>query len=529
MAEPQTLYAKSWAAFEDQQWVKAQQLCTQRLQQNAVDADALFLAGLLARVSENSNSIFKMHGSVSRALALLSSSVRRNPQNANAWCELGLCYEAIHSQTVPRATMLQKACEAFERGLINNDKHLPCFFNVVRVLSSMGQYEKALRFSEKAATLHPQNPTVHMVLAKNLHDLRRFDEAEHYYVKALAAQPDNALWQWEYAMQLLMMGRFEQGWQHYDARLKAFDWMASGLQMYPFNFALWQGEELKDKTILIHGEQGLGDEIMFASLVPEMIARAKRVILACSPPLVDLFTRSFSCEVIGHYRGVEAVAHWQQGNEPPFLKTINNVDVHCPLGSLPRYLRKCESDFASQTPYLKVSGNLTQNWNKKLMALRTKNETPKLRVGLMWCGNLATGLMGNQKSIPLNVFEPLIKIEGIEWVGLQNTEYGKQLREHKYLNIVDVSDDIKSFDDTAAIIANMDVIISVDTSVAHLAGAIGKTVWVPLCKNADWRWLAEGDKTVWYKSMQLIRQQKAGDWQFVIEQLQQALLAQVAS
>lgn len=527
MTQPPTLQAKSWAAFDNQQWVKAQQLCVQWLQQNPVDADALFLAGLLARVVENSSSTFKTHGSVGRALALLSASVRRNPLNANAWCELGLCYEAIESHTVPRAIMLQKAVEAFERGLITNDRHLPCFFNVLRVLSSMGQYEKALRFSEKAVALHPHNPTVHMVLAKNLHDLRRFDDAEHYYVKALAAQPNNVLWQWEYAMQLLMTGRFAQGWQHYDARLKAFDWMRSGLQMYPFNFPLWQGEDLSDKTILIHGEQGLGDEIMFTSLMPEMIKRAKRVILACTPSLVDLFTRSFSCDVVGHYRGVEMISRWQQGELPAFLKAFSNIDFQCPMGSLPRYLRNAKTDFDKSAPYITCSKTKATQWNERLLTLRAAPQTPKLRVGLMWCGNLATGLMGNQKSISLNVFEPLTQIEGIEWVGLQNAEYGKQLREYKQLNIIDVSDDIKSFDDTAAIIANMDVIISVDTSVAHLAGAMGKEVWLPLCKNADWRWLAQGEQSVWYKSVQLTRQQKTGDWEPVIEQLRQKLLGKL--
>jgi tetratricopeptide (TPR) repeat protein len=514
MSEAQILYAKSWAAFENQRWVKAQQLCARRLQLNVLDADALFLAGLLA----------KAKGNVSRALALLSSSVRRNPQNANVWCELGLCYEIINSQAVSPAAMLQKTCEAFERGLSINDKHLPCFFNVVRVLSSAGQYEKALRFSERAIKLHPQNPVVELILAKNLHDLRRFDEAEDHYVKALATQPENALWQWEYAMQLLMTGRFEQGWQHYDARLKAYDWMTSGLQMYPFNFPLWQGEDLTNKTILIHGEQGLGDEIMFASLVPEMIKRAKRVVLACSPSMVDLFTRSFECEVVGHYRGFEMIPRWQQGQPPAFLQAINDIDVQCPMGSLPRYLRNSENDFENQTPYLKISDSKTSQWDEKLIAARTNTTTPKLRVGLMWCGNLGTGLMGSQKSIPLPLFEPLMQIADIEWVGLQNSEYGKQLRKHPNLNVIDVSDDIQSFDDTAAIVANMDMVISVDTSVAHLAGAMGKEVWMPLCKHADWRWQADANQSVWYKNMRLVRQTQPGEWAPVIEILQKMLV-----
>ena len=514
----QNLQSRSWDAFEKQEWEQAKQLCTQRLNQNTLDMDALFLAGLIA----------KIHGHISQALAYFSSIVRHTPHNTDAWLQLGLCYEETNTNALPREILLEKACEAFQRGLLNNDQHLPCLFNLIRVLSSLGQYENALPFSKKALATGLDNATAQMILAKNLHDLRCFDEAEVYYTQALTAQPNNLLWQWEYAMQLLMTGNFEKGWQHYDARLTAFDWINSGLQMYPFSFPLWQGEDLTGKTILVHGEQGLGDEIMFASLIPSIIEKAGRVILACSPSLVDLFTRSFPCEVVGHYRGIEAIAHWQQGVQPPFLKALHNIDFQCPMGSLPRYLRTSKNSFENPQPYLKASETKVKEWNKKLIEKRTLSQEPTLRVGIMWCGNLNTGLMGNQKSIPLNMFSPLTKIEGIEWIGLQNAEYGVELSGHKELGIVDVSSDIKSFDDTASIIANVDLVISVDTSVAHLAGAMGKEVWVPLCINADWRWQQEGGNSLWYSSMQLIRQIQTNEWSAVIADLQQRLIHKIS-
>lgn len=392
-------------------------------------------------------------------------------------------------------------------------------FHLANSLFNRGDYESALPHYRRLLAENPADPERQLCLAKALHNSRRFDDAEAHYRAALATRPDDPAWRWEYAMQLLMTGRFTPGWEHYDARLDANDWMHSGLHLYPFPFPLWQGEDLRGKTLLLHGEQGLGDEIQFAGLVPELLGRGGRVILACSPPLQTLFARSFACDVVAHPRGPTAVAAWQQGQVPAFLKALGTVHYHCPLGSLPRYLRPDAASFQTTTsPYLCACPQKTAAWGQRLAA-RPGWAEAGLRIGLMWSGNRATGLMGRNKSIDLPLLAAISQRPGVVCLGLQNAEYGAELAQYPDLGIVDVSADIHSFDDTAALIANTDAVVSVDTSVAHLAAALGHPTHLLLAHGADWRWQATARDSPWYPGLRLHRQASPGDWTALLARL----------
>ena len=154
-------------------------------------------------------------------------------------------------------------------------------------LFSKEQYGSALKWFQQAFDIHPHLPGLHLAIAKTLHNLRRVDEAEKWYQVALEHNPQDPLYRWEYAMQLLITGRFEEGWQAYESRLDCFDLADSGLHMFDFQFPRWSGESLEGKTLLVHGEQGIGDEIMFSSMIPELLGICQRLIVACTPSLVS--------------------------------------------------------------------------------------------------------------------------------------------------------------------------------------------------------------------------------------------------
>ena len=415
-------------------------------------------------------------GQLAHALILLEKAVRLAPASIEAWTLLG------------------------------------------RLHYARGRYEDALACFERAQRLGAADAQIAMCLATSLHSLRRVDAAEPYFRRALAAEPNNLAYRWEYAMQLLLVQRFDPGWDCYEARLTLHG--SRGLHLYPFPFPQWRGEALAGKTLLIHGEQGLGDEIMYCSIVPELIREAARVVIACSPALVGLFRRSFiGAQVVAHPRGNPD--GWVQ-QPPACLNEIGRADFQIAMGSLPAIRRRTAQSFAGAKPYLTADPARAARMRELLVA---RDPSPQLRVGLVWSGNLATGLMGSRKSIPIRELLPFAQFRNVQWVGLHLADHAKESLELPELKIVDLSAELRDFDDTAALIANFDLVISVDTSVAHLAGAMGKPTWVPLWWAADWRWGWQKPRSYWYADTHLFHQRQSGDWTPVIAQMTERVRA----
>jgi Flp pilus assembly protein TadD len=278
------------------------------------DADALLLAGLAAASQRQPG----------HALAWLKAATRERPNDAQCWYELGV--------TAAEAAA-DEALDAYGRCLCLQPRHVDALTDLAGLFYARGEAHAALPLVERALKEKPGDARLVLFMAKALHDLRRLDEAERWYEKALALTPGDPKLQWEYAMQLLLTGRYENGWEYYDARVPAFGYRA--VTQYPFPYRPWRGEPLAGATLLVHGEQGLGDEIMFASIVPEMIAEAKKVVLACSPSLMELFRRSFpGAAVEALDRGPAAVAQWRpEGPHPAWLAKQEPIHLHCSLGS----------------------------------------------------------------------------------------------------------------------------------------------------------------------------------------------------
>jgi FkbM family methyltransferase len=355
--------------------------------------------------------------------------------------------------------------------------------------------------------------TMALNVARCLRSLRRFDEAEPWYHKALAPDPGRRDARWEYAMQCLTLGRFTPGWGHYEQRFALFG--NEALHIQPFVQPMWQGEPLESKTILIHGEQGFSDEIMFASVVTDLIARAARVVLACSEPLHALFERSFPGAIVVPLDRSAPAAGGGIG-AMPWLATIGTIHYQIPSASLAQLLRADASAFPKRA-FLQPDDGRVAQWKERLTAAKEPNE--RWLVGIAWSDTRATSAKAARKNIPLELLRPLSEIPGVRLVTLQAPAPGEQSVALRDLRMLDVSARLVDFDETAAVISALDLVITVDSTIAHIAGALGQRTLLALSHGADWRW-GTGDRDAWwYPELRMTRQPTAGDWAPVVASL----------
>jgi len=292
------------------------------------------------------------------------------------------------------------------------------------------------------------------------------------------------------------------GWHNYESR-----WKTHGHKpMRPYPYPRWKGNKLASGHLLLWGEQGIGDEIMFAGLIPELLAAENRIILDCEPRLLPLFRRSFP--------GVHVVTGFDETRPPD-----PQIAAHLPTGSLPRFFRTSELAFASTTsPYLMPDRTRRNQF-------RSRYAWEKKVVGIAWYTKNAK--TGRSRSLQLSQFSPLLQRNDIFWVSLQ---YGDHAALEQQASAAQVPlfidrevDQFQDLDLFAAQVAAMDLVITIDNSTAHLAGALGVPVWLLLPFDRDWRWLQARSDSPWYPTLRLFRQPRLGDWQSVISDVTQSL------
>jgi len=315
-------------------------------------------------------------------------------------------------------------------------------------------------------------------------------------------QPDHAGAHYNRSLCWLAQGDFARGWPEHEWRWKR--------EESPPRHAprpLWRGESLSGKTILIHGEQGVGDEIMFASCVPDMIARAGRCVVECDPRLKPLLSRSFPA--------AEIVARGKSGNLAMICEDYA-IDVHSPAGNLPRYVRDGLSRFPQRERFLVANAAAVFTWKRRFESLGTG-----LKIGIAWRGGTVPRVK-RLRSIPLSQWGPLFDLSGVHWISLQHGDHQEELlsaarqygtKIHTWLEV----DPLRDLEEFASLICKLDLVISVDNTTVHMAGTLGTPTWVALSQAADWRWLRERGDSPWYSSLRLFRQQRLGDWQDVLE------------
>jgi tetratricopeptide (TPR) repeat protein len=347
----------------------------------------------------------------------------------------------------------------------------------------------------KAIEVKPDLPRSYLGLSLVLERLRRCDEALEQYDRVLQLKPDYAEARVKKAILLLLQGKFSQAWPDYEWRGKT-----PGHFKHNFRQPLWDGSPLGGRTIFLHAEQGLGDTIQFVRYAPLVKERGGRVIIGCQQSLLRLVAR---CPGIDQLTGEGAA--------------LPSFDLHAPLLSLPRIFQTTVETIPAAIPYLFPDADLIASWRKELSQL------PGFKVGIAWQGN-PEYKVDHERSIPLRFFAPLAKLPRVHFVSLQKGPGVEQLHMlPEPFPVLDLSTRLDeaagAFMDTAAIMMNLDLVITSDTAIPHLAGALAVPVWMPLSALPEWRWLLDREDSPWYPTMRLFRQRKQGDWAEVFERI----------
>ena len=370
-----------------------------------------------------------------------------------------------------------------------------------------GRLEQAFACFDSALALRPNFHAVLNNKAVVLLHLQLLDEAFATLHRSLAAAPDDAQTLFYLATLQLLTGDFEQGWPAREARWRL---PSVGLVDRGFSKPLWRGDQpLAGRTILLHSDEGLGDAIQFARYAPMVAARGAKVILEVEPPIRQLLG------------GVEGVAECIGRSSAP------DFDLHCPLGTLPlAFATRLDTIPLAQGYIPAPPAARVKAWKQRLEE-RLGPHT-RFRVGLVWTGN-PDHKNDHNRSMPLCTLAPLLDCD-VQFVSLQK---GVRDQDRAFLaerrDIVDLTEHLTDFSETAALTSCLDLVISVDTSVVHLAGALGAPVWTLLPFNPDWRWLLKRDDSPWYQSMRLFRQPERGDWASVVDGVRVELEGQVAT
>jgi hypothetical protein len=403
------------------------------------------------------------------------------------------------------------ALASYDRAIAIEPQYAEAHTNRGVVLKELGRFEPALASHDQAIAITPDCAEAYSNRGVLLYELKRVDAALASYTEAIALRPDYARAYENRAYAFLLSGNFDQGWSDYEWRSK-YDDGSSCVQIDRFAQPLWLGEEsIAGKTILLHGEQGLGDRIQFCRYATLVAARGATVILEAPGPLKDLFS---------HVEGVTRIV--ARGGALP------HFDYQCPLLSLPLAFKTTLSTIPADVPYLKSSPEKIRYWGEVL------GDKTKLRVGLVWSGGFRPdqpelASVNGRRNIPLAQLAPL-NHPGIEFYSLQKGQPAESelagLIEGNWDGppLIDFSDRLRDFSDTAALMEHLDLVISVDTSTAHLAGALGKPVWILNRFDTCWRWLLDRTDSPWYPTVSLYRQQSAGDWAGVVERVRADLL-----
>jgi Tfp pilus assembly protein PilF len=394
-----------------------------------------------------------------------------------------------------------QAIQSYLTAVELNPKYVEAHGNVGHAYRRVGKLQEAAASFRRALELVPDHAEAHANLGLALQDQGQLDQALAAFDKAVELKPDHAQARLNRALVMLAAGKFEAGWREYEWRWKTD---SNRLPRPELDCPLWDGGQLKDRTILLHCEQGLGSTLQFIRYVPLVAQRATRVIVECQPPLKQLLSQ-LAPEVRVLAKGE---------NLPPF-------NVHAPLMSLPWILGTTLATIPAKIPYLHADPVLMEKWRAEL------SKFPGLKVGIAWQGNpMYAG--DPLRSIPLVYYRPLGQVQGAHLVSLQKNLGTEQLAkappDFRLLDLNHRLDETSGpFMDTAAVMMNLDLVITSDTSIAHLAGALGVPVWVALSFAPDWRWMRDREDSPWYPTMRLFRQKQFGDWDGVFLRIAGAL------
>lgn len=418
----------------------------------------------------------------------LDQAVALAPDQAKVWLILGnACNAAGNSD---------RALTCFQRATIIDPAYAEAHYNAGVIQYHRGELEAAVASYSAALKHKPDFILAQSNLGVALEAQGETDAALAHYDAAIASAPNDASVRWNKALFLLRSGRYVEAWGLHEWRWA--DGKAGPLRHYPGRPLWLGGSSIKDKTLLLYAEQGLGDAIQFARYVPMVVAAGARVVLEMFASLKGLFD------------GISGVQMIYAGD------TLPAFDLHCPLMSLPLAFGTTLDTIPQDIPYIVPDPDRVAVWQAQL------GTSDRLRVGVVWKGNPKNP--GNAaRSIPVEVLKGIL-LEGVDFLCLQNDPAPAEIAVLQPFEHVRVSGrELGDFNNTAALVACCDLVISVDTAMAHLAGAMGKPTWVLLAGRSDWRWLKDRTDSPWYPSARLFRQAQQGEWQGVVNAVRTAV------
>jgi Tfp pilus assembly protein PilF len=472
-------FRRAVAAYQQGRLADAEQLCGAVL---AVAADDFDATRLLAVVQYRGGRPFEALASYDKALAIRPDHAETLSNRGNVLKDLQRFADALAS---------------YDRALAIRPDYAEAHYNRGITLKHLKRLPEALASYDRAVAIRPGYAEAFNNRGNVLNEARRFDEAFASYRTAQELAPDYADAHWNEALLRLLTGDLVAGFAKYEWRWKK-ETVASAQRNFPQ--PLWDGvQSLDGKTILLHAEQGYGDAIQFCRYVPHVAARGARVILEVAPPLRLL---------MGSLSGVTQIV---AAGEP-----LSAFEIHCPLLSLPYAFRTDIETIPAATPYLRAPADALPAWKLRLGA------TGRPRIGIAWAGR-RTHENDRNRSIGLGTLLRLLDT-GATFVSVQKElRPGDEAVLEGRRDVIHLGGMLSDFADTAALMTSLDLVITVDTSLAHLAGALGKPVWILLPFAPDWRWLLDRTTSPWYPSARLFRQASPGDWDEVIARVKAAL------
>jgi tetratricopeptide (TPR) repeat protein len=402
---------------------------------------------------------------------------------------------------------LDQALACYEAALRFRPEYAKAYVNRGVALVAAGRFDDAIASLSHGVELTPDSADAHTSLGAALSARRRMDDALAHYDRALELDPGHVEAEWNRSLVWLQRGDYERGWPAYESR-----WRCKRVVAHPdFKEPRWDGSPLEGRTILLYGEQGLGDVLHFVRYAPLVKARgAGKVILMCQNALVRLLTRT---------PGIDGWVGWG-ATPPPF-------DVWVPLMSLPTSFHTTLETIPAEVPYVFPDPELVAHWGRQLAPVRG------FRVGITWQGS-PRHAWDRHRSCPLEAFEPLARVPGVHLISLQKGNGSEQLRalggRFPVLSLGELLDEASGpFLDTAAVMPHLDLVICVDTALAHLAGAMARPAWLALIYSPDWRWLLDREDNPWYPTLRLFRQERPNDWASVFRRMAEELPKEVAA
>jgi tetratricopeptide (TPR) repeat protein len=471
--------------------------------EDAADSFALALAhdGGLAAAWAGCGKLLRLRGCFEEAIRHFERAATLSPDSVDVWLALAL---ALNESGRTAA-----AAAAYERAIEAQPDQPAAYVNLgLLCLSQLGDPYRAEILFRRAVELAPDRAEPQANLGLALHEQGRSDEALLHYDHLIEKYPRCAEYRWHRGCVRLSIGDYRGGWDDHEARK-----LREGRWRRPLPFSEWDGRAETARHLLVYAEQGIGDEIMFASCLPDVLQIAQHCIVECDARLASLFQRSFpEARVHGVDRAVDDLS---------WLAVHSNITAQCAIGSLPRYFRRSADEFRGHTPYLSASPDRTDRWRDKLACMG-----PGPKVGIAWRGGTYK-TRRELRSTMLVQWEPVFSQSGAQFFALQSVshEESQELNDLNGAAIHPLSDSAKDFDELAALIAALDLIITVQGTTVHLAGAQNRPVWVLLNRSAEWRYMATGHRMPWYPSARLFRQPAPGAWDTVFHDVAHALNA----